>query len=79
MKTLAIGPIHNPKLAAMAHRKIIQTRPLESNMSSILPATMTVGMADRNPEKKRPTAAPATEGAMPTTTQKILYKAVLMM
>lgn len=73
-----IGPIDKPKLDAMAHRKIIQIRAFELNMSSILPATMTVGMADKKPEKNRPTITPARDGTTPTTTQKILYKAVLM-
>jgi hypothetical protein len=74
-----IGPIHMPILVIIAHKKIIQIRSFELYKSSILPATTIVGIADKNPEKKRPTAIPAREGETPTTTQKTLYKPVLMM
>lgn len=64
-------------LATIAHMKISQMRSLELKISSILPATTIVGMADKNPEKKRPTMTPAMEGTSPTTTQKRLYSPVL--
>lgn len=72
MYTLMIGPKINPMLATIAQRKIIQTRPLELNMSSMLPATMIVGIADRNPETTRPTMTPAIDGTTPTMRQKML-------
>jgi hypothetical protein len=74
-----IGPIHMPMLATIAQRKIIQMRSFELYKSSILPATTIVGIADKNPEKKRPTAMPVREGETPTTTQKTLYRPVLIM
>lgn len=66
-------------LATIAQRNINQMRSFELYISSILPATTIVGIADKNPEKNRPTATPAREGTRPTITQKILYKPVLMM
>lgn len=76
---IIIDPRINPILATIAQRKISQVRFLELNMSSTLPATTMVGMADRNPEKNRPITTPAREGTTPTITQKMLYKPVLTM
>lgn len=72
MCALIIGPRINPRLATIAQRKIIQTRPLELNKSSILPATIMVGIADRKPETARPTMTPGIEEATPTMRQEML-------
>jgi hypothetical protein len=50
-----------------------QTRSLILNRSSMLPETMTDGTADVNPDKNRPTKAPATDGVTPTMIHDIQY------
>lgn len=39
----------------------------------MLPDTTMDGTADMNPATRRPTAAPATDGVTPTTTQAMQY------
>lgn len=76
---LKIGPTIRPKLLVMAQIHTIQTRSRALNISSILPITTVVGIADKNPLTKRPTVAPESDGTAATTRQLMLYRAVLMM
>ena len=62
-----MGPNRRPPVVAHAQMYMSHTRCLMLNISSILPETMIEGTADVNPEMKRPTTAPATDGVNPTT------------
>jgi hypothetical protein len=79
MYELIIGPITNPILPAVDQKYIVQTRSLALNMSSMLPRTTTVGIADRRPQTKRPTTTAASDGTAATRAQNIVYNPELPM
>jgi hypothetical protein len=73
-----MGPNTRPRFPTNAQEKIIHVRACILNMSSILQATMTVGMADRMPVINLATTIAAMEGTAAAITQKTQYKQVDM-
>lgn len=74
-----IGPMIKPMLETSVQRKTSHMRSLALNRSTMLPATTTVGIADKKPVMKRPITIPANDGTAATGMQKMLYRPVLMM
>ncbi|GMF78617.1 unnamed protein product [Aspergillus oryzae] len=72
-----MGPVTKPRLATMAQRQSTQTRSLALNISSILPITTVVGIAETIPLKRRPMTTPDKDGTAATMAQEMLYSAVL--
>ena len=73
-----MGPTTRPRFATKAQIHIIQTRSRELNMSSTLPTTMVLGIAERNPLSIRPKTTPLMDGTAAMITQQMLYVAELM-
>ena len=72
MKIPIIGPTMMPTLAATAHKNISHIRFPDVNMSSMLPATITVGIPDKKPVMKRASPMTTMEGTTATMTEKML-------
>jgi len=65
-----------PILAATAQAKMSQILSSVAYISSMLPATTDVGIADITPVMKRPMTTAATEGTAATITEAAAYRAV---